>query len=818
LFLFDGTYGSSIAYIINNGTSNREMKIPTASLTNVFATNNTNKGKITGVKFTLITSSGTATFYCSGIRCISSTWKYAPVDINTLENSAVKPVPPTGFIPKTTLNGAINNSTTTIVLSDSTNFLNTGLILIESELISYTGITRATHTLTGVIRGVQNTIKVSHSTASVVTAYNYDFSINTDVGGLPTLNWPATFRGYNSNALISNSNLEFIDGTVHSVINLGQFIGESADESSNTNRNNFTFYFRNNGQYFNQTKLNELNQSDLNGNTLITTSDSNASLMQSDLSIIPGTFSGSTLPSPLSGSYQSDPNGIGHADGVVQSVLSVIPGKESSSTGTFGQFASVLASLNSSISDSQTSSIAVSNSGSLNSGGGTLLLEEEKITYTSISSGILQGVVRGTNGTTASAHRSNTFVLQASNTNGYQIGYDNPEYSGITVPGYKQSDFVKTLDPDEVSFLSSSLNWYKDDTNIVFKITIGDSLSSLFTFSFSRTKSYWQGKTIAFTTKLVDNKIQCKIFEVTNNGELNLIYDTKQIYSHLFKRVSGHFGWTADLKDGGSRIQSIRSGGVTYAEYKSVVMKSFTPVRGAQIFANQTQDKELVTLVGKNKWSASDNITSAQDTSVRNKPVTIYTITNLNKGIWQGLTTNNFKIENFEDIYIKFDLKSYSLDTNVECFLYNETINKLFKLNMPLYTEDQWNSIKIIVSNDKLLPGNYKLVIAQGNMNSNTDWQIKNVSIKQRGINWDLRSFANTSWQDDSSDWIKNYFAATVPSNDFTQSTNKNDGVVFGKIGPELQIRAQAINPYVEITNFEVHPSYATLGNFVWSD
>ncbi len=69
----------------------------------------------------------------------------------------------------TTLNGAINASTTTIVLTDASQFPNSGTnyILIGTEEISYTGI--STNTLTGVTRGVRNTTAATHSDGATIT-------------------------------------------------------------------------------------------------------------------------------------------------------------------------------------------------------------------------------------------------------------------------------------------------------------------------------------------------------------------------------------------------------------------------------------------------------------------------------------------------------------------------------------------------------------------------------------------------------------------------------------------------------------------------
>ena len=69
----------------------------------------------------------------------------------------------------TTLNGAINDTTTTIVLTDASLFPSTGVnhIQIGTEEISYTG--KSGNTLTGVTRGVRNTTAASHSNGATVT-------------------------------------------------------------------------------------------------------------------------------------------------------------------------------------------------------------------------------------------------------------------------------------------------------------------------------------------------------------------------------------------------------------------------------------------------------------------------------------------------------------------------------------------------------------------------------------------------------------------------------------------------------------------------
>ena len=69
----------------------------------------------------------------------------------------------------TTLDGGINDASTTIVLADAISFPTSGtsFIQIDSEEISYTGITG--NTLTGVIREVRNTSRALHLDGATVT-------------------------------------------------------------------------------------------------------------------------------------------------------------------------------------------------------------------------------------------------------------------------------------------------------------------------------------------------------------------------------------------------------------------------------------------------------------------------------------------------------------------------------------------------------------------------------------------------------------------------------------------------------------------------
>jgi len=68
-----------------------------------------------------------------------------------------------------TLDGALTDSSTSIVLDDSGSFPASGTVLIDSERIAYTSNTSGTDTLSGLTRGSDNTTAASHSDAATVT-------------------------------------------------------------------------------------------------------------------------------------------------------------------------------------------------------------------------------------------------------------------------------------------------------------------------------------------------------------------------------------------------------------------------------------------------------------------------------------------------------------------------------------------------------------------------------------------------------------------------------------------------------------------------
>ena len=67
----------------------------------------------------------------------------------------------------TTLNGTINASATSIVLTSAASFASAGTIVIDTESITYSG--KSTNTLTGCVRGANGTTAASHTSGATVT-------------------------------------------------------------------------------------------------------------------------------------------------------------------------------------------------------------------------------------------------------------------------------------------------------------------------------------------------------------------------------------------------------------------------------------------------------------------------------------------------------------------------------------------------------------------------------------------------------------------------------------------------------------------------
>lgn len=89
---------------------------------------------------------------------------------------------PSASASATTLNGAHSATVTTITVASTSNFQSQGRIIIESEVISYTGL--ASTTFTGCTRGEEGTTAATHATTTAVTERDFIYYFQEDPSDL----------------------------------------------------------------------------------------------------------------------------------------------------------------------------------------------------------------------------------------------------------------------------------------------------------------------------------------------------------------------------------------------------------------------------------------------------------------------------------------------------------------------------------------------------------------------------------------------------------------------------------------------------------
>lgn len=799
--LSDGTTEVQISFTSAGVSSsgNKELIFPVSSLGNTIK-----KELIKTIEFVLVGGTNGDKFICRGIRCLSANWKYAPVDINTLENKLVKTLPRNG---------------------------------------------------------------VSGS---------YEFATNNIGSNLPT-DWPVLYRTFDETGDIVTDDVSYtanakdpklLNASIYGIIETGPSTGNN---STGTAFNKLTFYFRNQDRPVSQIELNQTTQAMLNSiNDVQSLASGKIPRTQGEYSKIVGAVTGTWGGGKP---YQSNPELLPTQSGSLQSDLTVVSdttknignritaasgdgtnvtyttalnhGLSNGNSVTIAGFtptgynitgtATVVNSRSFSVANATTTSVTTYGyqtgnfyqiGASTNQAGLTQTYLEQKaggtLSYLAASLDWYKPIYNITSATWA----TNKITITTEQEHNFDVGYSvtlagvgtnyNGSYVVTDVIEPNQFKVAKASDPGAANLNSATVTL---NDLLRFEIHVDDELSTIFTFMIEQELTYWQNnKTFVFKAEVNNQSLECKLFELTNNKLITLL-KTNKIESNFFHDKKGRFGWFANILDYQTKISSIRAGKTIYGEYRSKPMNSITPVKGAQIFANQTADKELINDIKSNPWSIGTNaFYSTIDRSDPKKPISIYEIKTSVDKVYQGIETNEFKIQDFEDIYINFDIQFNSSNNKLLAFLHNKTNNHYYEINMPFINKNQWNSVKLFLHNDDLIPGNYSLVLAEDGKNNNASWYVKNMSIKHRAVNWESRSFIDGPWEMNDRDWIKNYYINLIPNNDFTKGTNRRDGAMFTKQDTELQIRAQALSQYVEIFNFEVQPKYATPGNFVWEE
>jgi hypothetical protein len=323
-----------------------------------------------------------------------------------------------------------------------------------------------------------------------------------------------------------------------------------------------------------------------------------------------------------------------------------------------------------------------------------------------------------------------------------------------------------------------------------------------------------QGPTLAANTyywavcSLNDNVGRIQIYQLDSDAwtiQQPAIFDTSEIPDQfLFTRRAGRIGFLAQLQDGNSVIGPFRPNSLMFAEYRSAPLKSITPVRGAQLFVNQTADTQLF-----QSWdSAAGSATLTPDTtrtlSGQSTRVTIPPgsdedglVSNL---LSQDAVTGIVDVSQVEisfAIWLDFDPSA------ITAYLLNDIA--VPELTLPALIPNRWNQVTIRLP---LRLGGINQLAIISSLDGVTFW-IDKVSVKERAIQWSGRSVAEDPWDSNYAPWT-----------DFSDLINSDtDGVIFNPRGTELQIRGQALRQDAQILSPpQVVPQYAKLGRLVWPE
>ena len=107
-----------------------------------------------------------------------------PATVNFWDTTATI-YPAVGNAPTSTLNGAITSSSTTLTLTDASDFSTRGIVTIGSEKIEY--YNKSGNILQNLVRGRQGTVAADHATLVTVSFNNLYFEINKLPYTIPTL-------------------------------------------------------------------------------------------------------------------------------------------------------------------------------------------------------------------------------------------------------------------------------------------------------------------------------------------------------------------------------------------------------------------------------------------------------------------------------------------------------------------------------------------------------------------------------------------------------------------------------------------------------
>lgn len=378
---------------------------------------------------------------------------------------------------------------------------------------------------------------------------------------------------------------------------------------------------------------------------------------------------------------------------------------------------------------------------------------------------------------------------------------DLSQYTQDELQGLTQYDLSRVPDHEAASHISFQLVW---DPTVEF-ITVTDVEGN--SFSEQDISILEPNTDYLLIAEAQDRHGRMRIQSLNPDGSvIKTVYDTGQIMDDfLFKRIKGRIGWMADLQDGDAYIEYFRPRSLGFAEYRSRSLTSITPVEGARLYVEASNDDQLYTGITSKGNGVILMEDEARTTSGQSTKITLDgTETD------QGVSTNVINFEDFGNTEFSFDIYHTGLFERggLQVALVNDK-GYYVPLETGLTFADQWQSVRItLIPAREIPPGPYQIEFSLPDTGTPETFWLDKISVRQRTIEWTGRSVDEDPWGDHSAEWIN-----------FEHVTNsRENGVLFPERGHVLQVRGRALTQDAFISRVRILPKYAELGNFVWPD
>jgi hypothetical protein len=372
------------------------------------------------------------------------------------------------------------------------------------------------------------------------------------------------------------------------------------------------------------------------------------------------------------------------------------------------------------------------------------------------------------------------------------------EFSQTLLDSQNQWDLERTEDTESNAYIAVSLTWGPGAS----RVRIYDSetpLEAAYTFNFNLDAS----TDYLLHIDLEQNSIRVQIHYLSADGAiLDVVFDSRRITDDfMFKRRKGRVGWHFDLEDGTAFIDNVRTSALMFAEYQSQPFRSLTAVTGIELFVSGTPDRQLVSGLNPGPYGG----VVVPDTTRQNSTDGAFKIINPGTDPLQGVMTDQFTIDNWDETLIQFDVwfPKQALDANAGpvVFLLSDR-GRVIQFPFPFIMADQWQTVRFpALAATEEQTGAFRLLILQTRANITTTWWLDNLSVVARSLTWSGRA-------SDDAEWF-----------DFKDSYNKaGDGIRLLERGFDTQVRGRALRQSAYIERIGFKPKYAELGNFVWRE